>query len=84
LRPHDGDVAGGAGFLCSDIPVRGDDGARAIGATDDAAAADSRLRRRRILFDLPPAVAAAADLGGRHGQQADRKVRRSAAVTYEQ
>src|SRR5271155_1855999 len=23
LRPHDGDVAGGAGFLCSDIPVRG-------------------------------------------------------------
>jgi hypothetical protein len=82
--PHDGDVAGGAGFLCSDIPVRGDDGARAIGATDDAAAADSRLRRRRILFDLPPAVAAAADLGGRHGQQADRKVRRSAAVTYEQ
>ncbi len=47
LRPHDGDVAGGAGFLCSDIPVRGDDGARAIGATDDAAAVELRGRRRR-------------------------------------
>jgi hypothetical protein len=38
--PHDGEVAGGAGFLCSDIPVRGDDGARAIGANDDAAAVE--------------------------------------------
>jgi hypothetical protein len=35
--PHDGDVAGGAGFLFSDIPVRGDDGARAVGASDDDA-----------------------------------------------
>jgi hypothetical protein len=47
LRPHDGDVAGGAGFLCSAIPVRGDDGARAIGATDDAAAGELPGRRRR-------------------------------------
>ena len=34
-------------FLFSDIPVRGDDGARAIGATDDAAAVELRGRRRR-------------------------------------
>jgi hypothetical protein len=39
--PHDGEVAGGAvaiSFLadcCSQIPVRGDDGARAVGATDN-------------------------------------------------
>ena len=45
--PHGGDVAGGAGFLCSAIPVRGDDGARAIGATDDAAAGELPGRRRR-------------------------------------
>jgi len=45
----DGEVAGGAvaGFLFSDIPVRGDDGARAIGATDDAAAVELPGRRRR-------------------------------------
>ena len=36
-----------AGFLFSDIPVRGDDGARAIGATDDAAAVELPGRRRR-------------------------------------
>jgi len=35
--PRDGEVAGGADFHFSDIPVRGDDGARAIGANDDAA-----------------------------------------------
>ena len=42
-------LAGGAvaGFLFSDIPVRGDDGARAIGATDDAAAVELPGRRRR-------------------------------------
>jgi hypothetical protein len=37
--PHDGAVAGGADFHFDDIPVRGDDGARAIGANDDEAAA---------------------------------------------
>src|SRR5271163_2334335 len=42
--PHDGEVAGGGGFLFSDIAVRGDDGARAIGATD---AAEVPGRRRR-------------------------------------
>jgi hypothetical protein len=36
-----------ADFRFSDIPVRGDDGARAIGATDDAAAGEPRGRRRR-------------------------------------
>jgi hypothetical protein len=36
--PHDGEVAGGAVAHFSDIPVRGDDGARAIGAIDDDAA----------------------------------------------
>jgi hypothetical protein len=46
-RPHDGDVAGGAGFLFRDIAVRGDDGARAIGATDAAAAVELPGRRRR-------------------------------------
>ena len=35
------------GFLFSDIPVRGDAGARAIGATDDAAAVELPGRRRR-------------------------------------
>jgi hypothetical protein len=49
--PHDGEVAGGAvaDFHFSDIPVRGDDGARAIGANDDeaAAAAAVELRGRR-------------------------------------
>ena len=44
--PHDGDVAGGDSFF-GDIPVRGDAGARAIGATDDAAAVQLRGRRRR-------------------------------------
>ena len=34
----DGAVAGGADFHFSDIPVRGDDGVRAIGANDAAAA----------------------------------------------
>jgi hypothetical protein len=33
---HDGDVAGGAGFLCGDIPVRADAGARASGRRRDA------------------------------------------------
>ena len=33
----------GGDFRFSDIPVRGDDGARAIGATDDAAAAPAAL-----------------------------------------
>ena len=35
--PHAGEVAGGAvaEFHFSDIPVRGDDGARAVGAIDD-------------------------------------------------
>jgi hypothetical protein len=47
--PHDGEVAGGAvaDFPFYDIPVRGDDGARAIGATDDAAAVELRGRRRQ-------------------------------------
>ena len=42
-------LAGGAvaDFHFSDIPVRGDDGARAIGATDDAAAVEPRGRRRQ-------------------------------------
>jgi hypothetical protein len=42
-------LAGGdvADFHFSDIPVRGDDGARAIGATDDAAAVELPGRRRR-------------------------------------
>jgi len=31
----DGEVAGGAVAHFSDIPVRGDDGARAVGAIDD-------------------------------------------------
>ena len=37
LRPHDGEVAGGASsrIVGSDILVRGDDGARAVGAIDD-------------------------------------------------
>jgi len=38
-----------AGFLFSDIPVRGDDGARAIGATDDAAAVELPGRRRTLV-----------------------------------
>ena len=45
--PHDGDVAGGAGFLFRDIPVRGDAGAWAIGATDDAAAVQLRGLRQQ-------------------------------------
>ena len=47
--PHDGEVAGGAvaDFRFSDIPVRGDDGVRAIGANDDAAAVELPGRRRR-------------------------------------
>ena len=36
-----------ADFHFSDIAVRGDDGARAIGATDDAAAVELRGRRRQ-------------------------------------
>jgi hypothetical protein len=44
----DGEAAGGAvDFHFSDIPVRSDDGARAIGANDDAAAVELRGRRRR-------------------------------------
>ncbi len=43
--PHDGDVAGGAGFLLSDIPVRGR--RWSSGATDDAAAVELRGRARR-------------------------------------
>ena len=44
----DGEAAGGAvDFHFSDIPVRGDDGARAIGANDDAAAVELRDRRRQ-------------------------------------
>jgi hypothetical protein len=59
--------------LVSDIPVRGDDGARAIGATDDAAAVELPGRRRRhpgskaalegaMLLDLlgPPGLAGGA------------------------
>jgi hypothetical protein len=47
-------LAGGAvaGFLFSDIPVRGDDGARAIGATDDAAAVELPGRRRSPLSEI--------------------------------
>jgi hypothetical protein len=36
-----------ADFRFSEIPVRGDDGARAIGANDDAAAVELRGRRRQ-------------------------------------
>ena len=36
-----------ADFHFSDIPVRGDDGARAIGPTDDAAAVELPGRRRQ-------------------------------------
>jgi hypothetical protein len=36
-----------ADFHFSDIAVRGDDGARAIGANDDAAAVEQRGRRRQ-------------------------------------
>jgi len=36
-----------ADFHFSDIPVRGDDGARAIGANDDVAAVEQRGRRRQ-------------------------------------
>jgi hypothetical protein len=36
-----------ADFHFSDIAVRGDDGARAIGANDDAAAVELRGRRRQ-------------------------------------
>ena len=36
-----------ADFHFSDIPVRGDDGARAIGANDDAAAVELPGRRRQ-------------------------------------
>jgi hypothetical protein len=45
----DGEAAGGAvaDFHFSDIPVRGDDGARAIGANDDATAAVELRGRRR-------------------------------------
>src|SRR5665213_438504 len=45
LRPRDGDVAGGAGFLCSDIPVRGrrwSSGDRATGSTTPTARIESR------------------------------------------
>jgi hypothetical protein len=45
--PHDGDLAGGAGFLSVIFRFGADDGARAIGATDDAAAVELRGRRRR-------------------------------------
>jgi hypothetical protein len=42
-RPHDGEVAAGAISFsrncCSPIPVRGDDGARAVGASIDHEAA---------------------------------------------
>jgi hypothetical protein len=37
----------GGDFHFSDIPVRGDDGARAIGANDDAAAVELPGRRRQ-------------------------------------
>jgi transposase len=46
-----------ADFHFSDIPVRGDDGARAIGATDDAAAAAAAVElrgRRRHTPDRKP------------------------------
>jgi hypothetical protein len=45
VEPRDGEVAGGADFHFSDIPVRGDDGARA--ANDGAAAVEQRGRRRQ-------------------------------------
>jgi hypothetical protein len=40
-----------ADFHFSDIPVRGDDGARAIGANDDAAAVELRGRRANTLIE---------------------------------
>jgi hypothetical protein len=56
--------AGGAvaDFHFSDIPVRGDDGTRAIGANDDAAAVELLGRRRR----QPGSKAALT--GGRRGR----------------
>ena len=43
LRPHDGDVAGGAGFLCSDIRGRRwSSGDRATGSTAPTARIESR------------------------------------------
>jgi hypothetical protein len=70
----------GADFHFSDIPVRGDDGARAIGANDDAAAVELRGRRRRhpgskaaltgggaMLLDLPgPALRLLTDVADFH------------------
>ena len=46
-RPHDGDVAGGAGFLCSDIPGRG----RRWSAGDRS---DRRCGRERATGSTPP------------------------------
>jgi hypothetical protein len=45
--PHDGDVAAGGDFVLAIVRFGADDGARAIGATDAAAAVEVRGRRRR-------------------------------------
>jgi hypothetical protein len=45
--PHDGDVAAGGDFVLAILRFGADDGARAIGATDAAAAVEVRGRRRR-------------------------------------
>src|ERR1019366_522978 len=64
-RPHDGDVAGGAGFLCSDIPGRGrrwsagdrSDRERATGSTPPTPRIESRVDwvLRRALAPTFPA-----------------------------
>ena len=46
--PHDGDVAAGGDFVLAILRFGADDGARAIGATDAAAAVELRGRRRRV------------------------------------
>ena len=45
--PHDGDVAAGGDFVLAILRFGADAGARAIGATDAAAAVEVRGRRRR-------------------------------------
>jgi hypothetical protein len=45
--PHDGEVAAGGDFVLAILRFGADDGARAIGATDAAAAVEVRGRRRR-------------------------------------
>jgi hypothetical protein len=55
--PHDGEVAAGGDFVLAILRFGADDGARAIGATDAAAAVEVRGRRRR-----PPGSNAALTL----------------------